>query len=416
MSAEEGRVRRPGTNLPKMGDFNQSVILEVIRRSGDGLSRTELTDATGLSAQTVTNITRRLLTEGLVVEAGRTILGPGKPRTTLQLNAESRLAIGVHLDPAVITVVLLDLAGDVLAHRQRRTPAEDPHRIIDAMVEAIEEIITDTDTERSRIAGVGIATPGPLDIERGTVVDPPKLSGWHRVPLRDTLRERLGLDVLIEKDTTAATVAEKWMRERGHDSSFLFVYLGTGIGAGLCLSDEVVRGPSRNAGEIGHIMVETNGLPCWCGRRGCVAVTCTPQAILERAERAGVLADTRVGSDPESIDSRFTELCELAEQGHPAALDVIAHSAGQLATAVSVITNLLDIERVVFGGPFWSRLAPFYLTTMPELLLSQSDVSAVHGINVSSATAGDNVGAVGAGCVVLDAFYSPKASQLYLEG
>jgi DNA-binding Lrp family transcriptional regulator len=90
-----------------MGDFNQSVILEGIRRSAAGLSRIELVDITGLSAQTVTNITRRLLDDGVIAEAGRTINGPGKPRVTLRLVAESRFSVGVHLDPALITVVLL---------------------------------------------------------------------------------------------------------------------------------------------------------------------------------------------------------------------------------------------------------------------------------------------------------------------
>lgn len=151
---------RRGTNLPRMGDFNQSVILEAIRRSGEGLSRIELVEATGLSAQTVTNITRRLLDDGFIREAGRTINGPGKPRVTLRLIAESRFSVGVHLDPAIMTFVLLDLSGAVVRRMAVRTPKKDPRRIVEAMATTIDSLITAAGVDRSRIAGVGVAAPG----------------------------------------------------------------------------------------------------------------------------------------------------------------------------------------------------------------------------------------------------------------
>ena len=162
-----------------MGDFNQSVILEAIRRSGEGLSRIELVEATGLSAQTITNITRRLLDEGLIAEAGRTINGPGKPRVTLRLVAESRFSVGVHLDPAVITFVLLNMTGEAVGRRVVRTQDRDPSRIVETMAKTIEILIDEAGIDRDLVAGVGVAAPGPLDAAKGTVIDPPKLDGWH---------------------------------------------------------------------------------------------------------------------------------------------------------------------------------------------------------------------------------------------
>lgn len=408
-------VRRRGTNLPKMGDFNQSVILEAIRRSGEGLSRTELVDATGLSAQTVTNITRRLLDDGLVEEAGRTISGPGKPRTTLRLNADSRLSIGVHLDPAVMTFVLLDLSGAVVAQSTKRTPANDPHRIIKAMARSVDDLIERSGAERERIAGIGVATPGPLDAARGTVIDPPKLHSWHRVPLRDALAEATGMSVALEKDTTAAAVAELWTGGDPTDASFLFVYLGIGIGTALVLDGEVVRGTSYNVGEVGHIIVDPDGPECSCGRRGCVEVVCTPQAIVERAESAGVFADDRVSSDASTVDERFTQLCERAAQGDVDAVAILVESAQHIAVLISGLTNMLDVDRVVLGGPFWSRLQEIYLQRLPRLVDRQSATRAVRNLPVHGTVVGDDVGAIGAGCVVLDEVLSPRASALFLD-
>lgn len=412
---EAVNARRRGTNLPKMGDFNQSVILEAIRRSGDGLSRTELVSATGLSAQTVTNITRRLLDQALISEAGRTISGPGKPRTILQLNATSRLSIGVHLDPSVMTFVLLDLAGSIIAHRTAKTPANDPRRIIEAMAQSIDRLVAEADVSRASIAGVGVATPGPLDAAHGSVIDPPKLHSWHRVPLRDALAEATGFPVTLEKDTTAAAVGELWTGDDPPAGSFLFVYLGTGIGTALVLDGDVARGSSRNVGEVGHIIVDPAGPVCGCGKRGCVEVVCTPQAIVESAEAAGVFADDRIGSDAESVDERFTELCARVASGDALATEVLERSARHLSVLISGLANMLDVDRVVVGGPFWSRLEEVYMRRLPALLDAQSATRVVRDLPLSGTVVGDDVAAVGAGCVVLDAVLSPRASALFLD-
>lgn len=404
---------RRGTNLPRMGDFNQSVILEAIRRSGAGLSRIELADATGLSAQTVTNITRRLLDDGLIAEAGRTINGPGKPRVTLRLVAESRFSIGVHLDPTVITFVLLDLSGAVVRRRVARTPATEPHRIVEAMAEAIDALIVDAGIARTAIAGVGIAAPGPLDAGKGTVIDPPKLAGWHRVPLRQVLAEATGLPVILEKDTTAAAVGELWTGQGPADETFLFVYLGTGIGAALVRTGDPVPGISRNFGEVGHIMVDPDGPECTCGNRGCVEVVCTPQAIVERAERAGVVeASSSGGGD---VEARLAALCDLAAAGDPLAHRELHDAAARLTVLIAVLTNALDVDRVVLGGPFWSRLADVYLEEIPGMLDARSATRALRRLPVDGTVVGDDVGAVGAACVVLDSVLTPRASDLYLE-
>ncbi|MER7448298.1 ROK family transcriptional regulator [Microbacterium sp. NPDC097977] len=404
---------RRGTNLPRMGDFNQSVILEGIRRSAAGLSRIELVDITGLSAQTVTNITRRLLDEGVIAEAGRTINGPGKPRVTLRLVAESRFSVGVHLDPAVITIVLLNLAGQVVGRRAQRTTDQNPQHIVATMAQTIDAVIDEAGIDRGLVAGVGVAAPGPLDAEKGAVLDPPKLTGWHRVPLRSVLAEATGLAVTIEKDTTAAAVGDLWTSRSTAGGSFVFVYLGTGIGASLVREGEVVAGASHNFGEIGHIMVDPDGPECACGGRGCVEVVCTPQAIVEQAVAAGVF-DDEGADEAHDVDIRLTRLCERAEAGDAGAARVLRRSAGHLAVLISVLTNVLDVDRVVLGGPFWARLSTVYLREIPGPLRLRNATRSVRELPVEGTVVGDDGGAVGAACVVLDAMLTPRASDLYL--
>ena len=405
---EIGSVRR-GANQPRVGDFNQTVVLDAIRRA-EGASRVELAAATGLAPQTVSNICRRLLDLGLGVESGKSSVGRGKPRTILRLDPAGRYAVGVHLDPTVITFVVLDLTGAVVADSRIPTPARAaPAAIVATMAAAIDELVTSSGVAPDRVLGAGIAAPGPIDLVRGTVVDPPNLAGWHRVPLRDALSAATGMPVLLEKDVTAAAVAEAWAGGPSGTGTFLVVYLGIGLGAGLVLDGEVVRGASGNAGELGHIVTDPDGPPCGCGLRGCVGMTATPEALVRDAVARGVLPPGAEGFA--AVDAAVTELCALAAEPGPAR-EVVERSAVQLARAVAVMAHLFDVDRVVFGGPFWARLAPIHLPRMPALLDGARAARAIHPVAVAGTVLGENLGAVGAASLVLDHAFSPRPATL----
>jgi predicted NBD/HSP70 family sugar kinase len=398
-------VRR-GTNLDRVGGFNDAVVLDAIRRS-ERLSRVELAAATGLSGQAISNIVRRLLDAGLVREAGRLRgAGLGKPRTLLELEPTGQYAVGVHLDPSVVTVVLLDLTGEVVARRPVDQYADDPGVLIDGIAKTIEEVIATSGAPRERVTGVGIAAPGPIDVERGVVVDPPNLSTWHLVPLRDELSERTGLPIVLDKDVTAAASAEKWA---GQGGSFLFFYLGTGVGAGLVIGDEVVRGSSSNVGEIGHVIVDPDGPLCSCGRRGCVGEASQPRYLVEQAMRAEVLAEGIDLDDRLAVEVAFADLCAQAV-GPGAAWDILGTLAERIAKVVEDIANLLDLERVVFGGPHWEQLAPVLHDRVRTALEGRFLLAAVHPFDVTGTALGADVGAIGAASLVLDRTFSPNPS------
>jgi predicted NBD/HSP70 family sugar kinase len=400
-----------------MGDFNLTVILDAIRRAPAGLSRVELAQIVGLSPQTISNISRRLLDQNLIVEAGKEGSGPGKPRTMLRLNPGGMYAVGVHLDPAVLTFVVLDLVGAVVKHSRIKTPSRsEPAAIIDTIAAEIKQLIEDSGVDRSKVAGLGVASPGPIDLVQGAVVDPPLLPGWERVPLRDALAAATGLSTLLDKDVTAAAVAETWAGGPSGAGSFAFMYMGTGIGCGVVLNDEVVRGISGNAGEIGHIIVDPDGPLCDCGQRGCVKSSAIPQVLVAQAEAAGVLDGPRQDRSAPVVQERFAELCALAYGGNDVALDILRNSAVLVSRAVSAVTNALDVDRIVFGGPFWACLAPAYLELVPGLVAENSATRKIHGIEVVGTGVGDDVGAVGAACLVLEHTLAPRSQRLLLEG
>lgn len=397
-----------GANLNRLGIFNQSVVLSAIRQSG-GISRVELGGITGLAGQTVTNICRRLLDDGLIIEGDKTSAVRGKPRTPLWINGRARVAIGVHLDPAITTVTILDLAGREVATDSLTTSSEmEPSALVAAVAEAINRLIVTSEIDSRRIVGVGIAAPGPLDVVNGVVVDPPHLPRWRNVPLRDSLSVATGLPVLLDKDVNAAAIAETWAENTVRTGTSAIIYLGTGVGAGLIVNGEVVRGSSDNAGEMRHIIVDPDGSPCICGQRGCVNVTITSEALINAAIRRRLFTEH---PPPPSLH----DLYDLADQQQPVALSIIRQAAVGLARAVLVITNLLDVDRIVLGGPYWSRMESYFMATAPPLLDAGAAAHRIHSVEVVGTQLGERLGSVGAASLVLDHAFSPHPTRLVLS-
>lgn len=409
-------IMRRGSNLHALGGFNQTVVLDTIRRTPEGLSRVEIAEQTGLSAQTVSNVSRRLLDAGVIREAGIRNLGVGKPRTILQLDPSGHYSIGVHIDPAVLTFVLLNIEGEILTHTTRRTPsAADPGAVISLMRDSIEEIILSSGIDRERVLGVGIASPGPIDMARGVVMDPPLLTSWHGVALRDELETATGLFVLLEKDVTAAAVGELWKSTGSDRDDFLYFYYGTGVGVGLVLDREVVRGPTSNAGDAGHIVVDPTGPVCRCGRRGCLGDAISPVTIVRSAIDRGVIEDPGAELDTAFIDEAFSRVALLARGGDDRALGLIDNIARDVAEAIVTIVNLLDLDQVVLGGPYWGRVSDFLLARMPELINGSAALATLRRVSVTGSRIGDDGAAVGAACLVLDATLTPRSATLFIS-
>ncbi|GAA3703899.1 ROK family protein [Arthrobacter ginkgonis] len=411
-----------GTNLGRLGDFNQAVIFESIRRAAEGISRVELAESTGLSPQTISNVVRRLLDEGLVREDRTVVSGPGKPRTVLELEADRLLSLGIHVDPGMVSVVMLDLRGDVVVSKRVDEPSlEDPERTIEAMAAAVEELVEASGRPRQRILGVGVVAPGPMDRERGFLAAPPLLDGWNHVEIVEPLRRRLDMDVLLEKDTIAAAIAELWKGPDHGRDNFLFMYIGAGIGAGIVVNGEVLRGVSNNAGEVGHFsagmeFVEDGAEPCEeCGRLDCLAVAFSFTRLAGSARRRGIDLPEELDATVAGRAAGMNRLVELALAGNEDAEALIGGGARMVAQVAIRLANALDVDKVIFGGPLWSALEGRHLGAVAEVINAGFVARDLHGVKVVSSDLGHLVGAIGGACAVMDAVLSPKASALLLH-
>ncbi|GAA0601344.1 ROK family transcriptional regulator [Kutzneria viridogrisea] len=360
-------MQSTGVNLDRLRGHNDALVLDLVRTQ-EGLSRVDLAARTGLTAQAVSKIVARLIEHGLLAESGQAAPTVGKPRTLLRVVADARWSVGVHLDRDELRVVLADLTGTVV--RERRVPG--PVADVAWIAAPVAELLAGVDP--AKVIGIGVGCPGPLDHRTGVVHAATRLPGWHGVPLREQLAQVTGLPVIVDKDTNAAVLAERWWQRERFTHAAL-VYVGTGIGAGLVLDGQVHRGARTNAGEFGHTTVQADGPLCPCGRRGCVEVLCGPAAV--------------VGAGPDVL-ARFAAL-DPADQR-------IRRASRLLGTAVLDLVNLLDLDHVVLGG----RAAAPYLAEVERAVRDA-------GVSVALSELGPGSVAAGAATLPLAAYHPASA-------
>jgi predicted NBD/HSP70 family sugar kinase len=447
---EQGGVGMRGSSMPDVGDYNERLVLQAIRRSEEGVAQVEVAELSGLSRQAVSVITRRLLGRGLIEVAGRRLLGRGKPQTLLRMRPMSGLAAGIHLDPWFITVTIVDLLARPLARVSIDPPTDDPasdvERIRAALSSLFPRAVADvsaapechevsgdlpgpavadgavaadgTDGEGAgagpgagtgfpdpRLLGIGIAAPGGLDTVRGVVTDPPWLPGWRDVPIARLLAEAVGVPTYLDKDTSAALTGERWSRHLPADETVLYLYVGSGIGSAVSTGGRVHRGGTGQAGEIGHFPTGLSGPRCICGRYSCLNLFTDTEAMVYRARREGILDAPECQGNSHGLEC----LVRAAESEQPQALEVLTDHGRALGEVLRTLLNVHDPDRVIIGGPSWKLLAPTVLPVVRRRALAGAP-GADPSI-IESAEVGDDVGAIGAASIVLEQEMDPSSSE-----
>ncbi|MCS5732660.1 ROK family transcriptional regulator [Herbiconiux daphne] len=370
--APQTRVLRPSAKvLPEHArGHNRSLVLQTLYRDGRR-SRADIARQTGLTRVTVSALVADLIADGLVVELGqREETRPGKPATLLDLDRAAFVIVGLDLsEHATFSGALLDLDGAISARAEVQlagSTGDDAVQKVLALAQQLVELAT------APILGIGVGSPGVVDLG-GVVLSAPNL-GWNGMPLQSILADRFGLPVVVANDANAAILAEHSFG--GAESDAMLIKIGHGVGAGLLLGGTPLFGSRFAAGEIGHVVVGTDGgAVCACGKRGCLETWLSIPNLIERLERP--------------------------ENAGDADRDAVLREAGQrLGIALAPVVGALDLGEVILSGPTELLDGPLAKATVETL--RQRTMAEFHGsLTLRMTTLGQDIVLRGAAVMVL---------------
>lgn len=385
----------------------RSAVLDLIR-SSTTISRVELAQRSSLTEVTISKIVKELLVEGIVIEAGHGQSTGGKRPRLLQLNSGVLYAVGVRLGVARIVIVLCGLNGTLIERVDIAGIGDEaPPAVLSRVAAAIRGIIDARGIWRESIVGIGVASSGRRRGPLGWGADPESAQTWEEFDTAAELVDLCGVPVLIENDANSVALGTFWSGGANATSNFMTVYMDQGIGAGLVINGAIFRGASDNTGEIGHIVVDPDGIPCWCGSRGCLETTGTPRGLVRQVTTDPAL---RALFDPEQTGDDaaiYDRILDGLTKGQPQAEILINRSVRAVATTLLGLANTLDLERIELAGPGFAATGNRYQKELNKLLHTASFTRAVHPTTIHLGGTGPDIAALGAASVILHSSLTP---------
>ena len=372
-------VALKGTNQEFGRPYNRRIVLEAIRQHGP-IERAEIARRVGLTVQTVANIIHELEEQDLVTGERSQRKGRGSPATSLTLNPSGAFAIGVSLSPRGIEAALVDLAGSLVAEERVPISYPDPARTFSEIAKLTARFRERT--KNRRLLGVGLAMPGPFDVNSMSFVGPTTMEGWRGVPVAERLADVTELPSFVETDNAAAALGECLYGAGRQFRDFYYLYFGVGLGGSMVHDGLPMRGAHRNAGEIGHVPMVVNGKPCSCGNRGCLERYLSLEAYGRRVPIIGREA-------------------------------WIEEAAPLLRNAAVTIENLFDPETIVIGGIAGDDLLQDLIAAAQPLPTSVSDRAGRQAPRLMCSGSGHGAVLRGAASLAFSGALSPRFGTLF---
>jgi glucokinase len=274
-------------------------------------------------------------------------------------------------------------------------PARGQDLGLERMCETIRAAVADAAITMGEVASIGVATPGTMDIPAGVILDPPNLHPWRNVPVRAHIEEAFGKKTAFQNDANAAAYGEFWAGAGRDANSMVLFTLGTGIGCGIILGDQILQGEHSHGAEAGHMKIEmTNPRQCGCGRRGCLEAYASATSVVKRAEE-GMAHDPK--SQLHAIKGELTakHIFDTAAKGDKLAGRIVEETAFYLAVGAMNLMHIIDPDMVVFGGGM-TLAGPSFLDRIRHHVHQLAFPVPAERTQICYATLGTDAGLIGA--------------------
>ncbi len=255
------------------------------------------------------------------------------------------LYIGLDLGGTNLKYALGDKTGNLKVKKSKPSLSyENQDKIFKNIFSAIDELRSET---KSDIQAIGVGTPGSVNVKLGQLIgNTPNIPDWADAPVKKTIEDKYGIPVYIDNDANVVALAEARCGAAVDCSSVVCFTIGTGIGGGIILNNEIYRGANYSAAEVGHITVEMNGKPCGCGNFGCLEAYAAAPAMINRyrhkLKRTGLLYNEH------QLSTEFIFQKAIVEEDF--AIETINETCDYLGTGIAGVVNVLNPEMVLIGG------------------------------------------------------------------
>jgi len=335
------QIARRGTSR----EINRQIALNLVR-SRQPISRADLARLMGVRRGAVSRLVADLLRARQVFEGAAGESRRGRKPRQLYIDTRRRCALAVDISASRTLILATDPLGRPLLEVQEFPTRRPAHGLVKSLAGNIEGLLR-RHPELGECLGVGVVVGGLVDLERGRLRSAPTL-GWRDVELQEPLRAALGLPVVVENDVKACVLAQVWA-VRGHalvDGPVVFVHASDGVGVGIAIHGELLRGAHNNAGEFGHVALSLDGPLCACGSRGCWEAYVSVRATIARYRGADL-------SWPASAAATGTTVAEIvarARQGEARALETLRETGYYLGRGFAMIMKALEPRRIYVSG------------------------------------------------------------------
>lgn len=392
-----------------------ALALEVIRRDGPQ-TRPALAATMGLGRTALTQRLTVLQEAGLVMEGEYGESTGGRNPRLLRFNASAGLILGLELGATSFTVGATDLAGNVLALSNAvQEIAAGPELVLSRAEKVLRDLLAEADLLEENVWGVGVGLPGPVEYATGRPSEPPIMPGWDNYPVRERLTAAFQAPVWVDNDVNVLALGElRSSRElRGQD--FIYVKVGTGIGAGLVSTGQLHRGAQGSAGDIGHVAVaEAENLACRCGKYGCLEAIAGGGALGLQGLRAA-----QDGRSP-MLQRRFAKTGTItardvtiaARSGDHVSVEALARSGKTIGSVLSTLVNFFNPSIILMGGSVVSSGGQL-LASVRETVYQRSLPLATRDLVLRPAYLNSTRegGIIGAAHLALDELFGPATFQ-----
>lgn len=388
-----------------LGKINKRNVIEIIRKKGP-INKAEIARQVELSIPTVMKITEELNRDNLIKSVGKGESNGGKRPELLEIVPNTYYMVGIDIGRSKMVAIVVNLAGTVIIKKTIKTgKAISKEIIITRIINLIGEIIDQSGISESKILGIGIVTPGLIDVDKGIVIFSPDFQ-WENFEIKAYISEHFKVPIYIENSNRALALAEGWFGVAQDVPYYICINFGHGIGSAIMEKGSFYRGSSGSSGEIGHITLDKDGPLCDCGNHGCLEALASGNTIARQAQeliRAGEKTKIAelVNGDIEKIEAK--QVFDAAKAGDVLANHIIEQAIEYIGIGLANYINLLDPELIVFAGGM-TNAGDFFLDKVKASIKKRQMKFAGRTVKFKVTQLGEDAAAIGGASIILRKF------------